>query len=79
MTWNYRVIVHMQEDDTLFEIYEVYYDINNNPVSYTKNSVGPWGLNSKELKKSLQRMVKCLDKPFLWGDEKFPQIFSEKK
>lgn len=76
-TWNYRVLVHLEEDEPLLEIHEVYYNKDGQPDGYTANSVGPWGSTRKELQESLQRMNECLNKPFLWGDEKFPQIYND--
>lgn len=65
MTWNYRVIM----DGIGLSIHEVYYH-KDGSISMTVDPVTPWGLDKKELKKSLRRMVKALDKPILDEDGK---------
>lgn len=61
--WNYRVIQGRGKIKFL-SIHEVFY-YKNGKISMTENAVPAWGLNRKELKKSLRRMIKALDKPIL--------------
>lgn len=82
MSWNHRVLVteHIDADgkvETWYAIHEVYYDENGNPDGSTKRSVDISGNTKKDLAWTLKEMTKCLDKPFLWGDDRFPQEYKK--
>ena len=82
MSWNHRVLVteytHADgEVETWFSIHEVYYDKDGKPEGPTKNAIAVAGNSKKELKWTLNEMRKCLGKPFLWGDDRFPQEYKQ--
>lgn len=64
MSWNYRVIKHSNENETWYGIHEVYYGTNDQPHSWTEDSIvisdSPEGLRL-----ILSSMMKCLDKEIL--------------
>ena len=59
-----------------FQAHEVYYDKEGTPNGYTANGITTGGENVKELEWQLGEMKKALDKPFLWGDDRFPMEYS---
>ncbi len=77
MSWNYRVLAFVQEDETVLQICEVYYDDENKPNGYTdKNTI--ISLEGKEgLKWMLSKYREALKKPILYGGDKFPQEYTE--
>ena len=81
-TWNFRVLVteHKHADGEVepwLALHEVYSDKNGNPHSYTENSVDISGNTKKELKWRIKKMKDCLGKPYLWGDDRFPQEYKK--
>ena len=82
MGWNFRVLVTETkspngEIDTWYAIHEVYYDKNKTPDAATKRSVDISGESKKDLKWRLKEMKKCLSKPPLWGDDRFPEEYKK--
>lgn len=80
MGWNHRVLatkeVHLNgESEMVFSIHEVYYDKNGIPDGYTKNPISISTDSVSGLKWTLARIKECLDKPVLWGDERFPEEY----
>jgi len=73
MTWNHRILAHKYKDQVQLQIHEVYYDENNKPKLYTKNPTKVYGENLQEINWVLEKMKECINKPILWGDNKFPQ------
>lgn len=76
MTWNYRVMQHDHEtpiigDDgkpvieTSFDIHEVYYSTDGNPVSYTSDPIAVSGESIDGLGWVLDRMREAVAKPVL--------------
>lgn len=67
MTWNHRVMIHRHDnDETYYAIHEVYYGVDGaDSVSWTDNPVAPYGETIEELRETLERMLKALDKPIL--------------
>lgn len=65
--WNYRVIRHSSpgEKEGYFEIFEVFYDKNDVPHSWTADPIHPLGTDTKELKKDINFMLEALKKPVL--------------
>jgi hypothetical protein len=78
-TWNHRVIVTPDGDGVWMAIHEVYYNEKGNPSGYTKNAISIGGNNPKEIKWVLRHMKECLDKPWLWGGDRFPQEYKPEK
>ena len=76
MSWNYRVLVHKNEDDVCLQIHEVYYDKDGKLKSYTKNGANVIGDCFLDLEWTLNEMIKCLEKPML-SAENFPNIYKE--
>lgn len=80
MSWNHRLMARVYKLPTgkteiYFEIHEVYYDKNDKPDSYTTNPVDVSGYSEKDIRWSLEMMLKCLNKPILWYGDKFPQEY----
>ena len=66
MSWNYRVL--RKEDicgDAYYEIHEVYYDEVGEPNGYTMDPIAPVGDNIEDLRETLYKMLRDLDKPVL--------------
>jgi hypothetical protein len=66
MTWNHRVVRHSQAQYNLpdwLEICEVYY-AGDEVMGHTKG-VAVGGESIEELRKTLERMLACLDKPIV--------------
>jgi hypothetical protein len=64
MSWNYRVI---RRPDGL-GIHEVYYSEDGRPISWTQDTVEPYGDSPEELRADLEHMLRALDKPILVED-----------
>lgn len=66
MTWEYRVVKHICEEDSFvwFAIYEVYHN-GENELSWTVDNKAPCGDSLDELKTDLKMMLQALDKPVL--------------
>ena len=75
MYWNHRVLASEQNGEIYFQIHEVYYDKNDKPDGYTKNSISVGGENIKEINWTLNKIKKCLKEPILWAGSKFPKEF----
>ena len=74
MSWNHRVLAELQPNGEVYlQIYEVYYDENNMPNSYTNTPVSIGSEDLKGLSWTLNKMKACLKKPVLWKGDKFPQ------
>jgi len=56
-------------EDDFYQIHEVFYDIEGNVESYTKNGVTVGGNNIEEVKWVLREMLAALDKPVLDYEE----------
>ena len=71
MGWNNRVMRRECKgyDEEWFEIHEVYYDDNDEVEGYTKDAIAPGGHSIEELRRELERMLACLDKPVLDYEE----------
>jgi len=69
MSWNHRVMKMKDGEDDFYQIHEVFYDIEGNVESYTKNGVTVGGNNIEEVKWVLREMLAALDKPVLDYEE----------
>ena len=77
MGWNHRVIVteHKNSDGSIeqyFQIHEVYYDKNDVPDGVTKHAIKICGDEISDIEWQLKKISECLEKPYLWGDDRFP-------
>lgn len=79
MGWNYRILAHQHDHVIDFQIHEVYYDKENNPISYTSNPVSVTGESIKSINWTLNKMKVSLMKPIIWAGDKFPNIYTYKK
>lgn len=76
MSWNHRVLVTDCGDGELwFLIHEVYYDDNNIPNGYTASGAVVGGYDLVDIQWDLDRFQECLNKPFLWSGDRFPEEF----
>jgi hypothetical protein len=78
MAWNYRVLAFKDKKsgEVELQISDVYYDYFGKPYVYGKfYAASTDGIEG--LKWILDRQREALDKPILWGDERFPQEFNE--
>ena len=66
MIWNHRVIRKTGDlVEYVYNIHEVYYSVNGEPETWTKNSTYPQGETLAEIEKELKRMLACCNKPVL--------------
>ncbi len=67
MSWNYRVIRHIEKEtnEFWFGIHEVYYSENGQVKHWTKYPVKPAGSSLEDLKGDITLMMKAFDKPTL--------------
>ena len=75
--WNHRVLVQKEGDDLCFTIHEVYYDDDGRPDGYTERGIEVSAETIEALRQELKHMEECLQKPMLWGDEKFPEEWKQ--
>jgi hypothetical protein len=66
MHWNHRVVRRVYKYEIEYSIHEAYYGLNkDDKPSITTESIAPYGESMAELRETLQRMLKALDKPVL--------------
>jgi hypothetical protein len=68
MSWDYRVVRHIDKDDVSYAIHEAYYDDEANPdkaTSITQCAIDPTGATLEELQEELAHIRLALDKPVL--------------
>ena len=75
MRWNHRVIAKEYNREILLQIHEVYYD-KNEPKWFTQDPIHIIGDDLEELNWTVDKIKECLNKPILWGDDKFPQEYN---
>jgi hypothetical protein len=64
MHWNHRVLRHDHPTDPYYAIHECYYDEGQTePHSWTSDPIDVVGSSVTELRETLERMLKSLDKP----------------
>lgn len=73
--WNHRVLVFPDGDDHWFQIHSVYYDDMGKPNAYGVPGAKVGGNSREELVWELSMMLACLDKPWLWGGDRFPEEY----
>ena len=64
MTWNYRVVHRVINDEDVYAIYEAYYE-GDQPISITEESVNPQGETLEELKGDFKYYLRALEQPVL--------------
>jgi len=65
MSWNFRIIKHIDNGTPWLAIHEVFYDKDDNPDSCTKNPVTVVGEDEKEVKWYLDKMSEALEEPII--------------
>lgn len=65
MSWNYRIIRQVYENEETFSIKEVYYDEFGKPEGVTIDDVSPHGATFEELMHDLSHYLLAFDKPIL--------------
>jgi hypothetical protein len=74
MSWNYRVLAFIYEDEVSFRICEVYYNKDNKPNGYIEEKATQ-AESIEGLKWCLKKQLKALKKPILIAGDKFPQEY----
>jgi hypothetical protein len=72
MSWNYRIIVVMDEDDDAeMSIHEVYYDDNNKPTSWSDEAfkLEAIAYSVDEAREHVEKILKAFDRPALIEDD----------
>ena len=64
MTWNYRVVRRVVNNEHVYAIHEAYYD-DNRTTSITEESVHPQGETLEELKRDCEHYLQALERPVL--------------
>lgn len=82
MSWNLRVVATEEPmiggpPEIDFAIHEVYYDKNGKPDGMTKNPIRVSGESIEALRWYMDKMKLALEKPILWGDDRFPQEYKQ--
>ena len=72
MSWNHRVLAYTYKDEVYFRIHEIYYNNDGIPTACTEKATCVIGESLESIKWNLTKMLECLEKPVLWGDERFP-------
>lgn len=74
--WNYRIQAHKEEAGMVFQMHEVYYEIDNKtPTGYTENPAIVIGDDMTDISWTLVEMRAALMKPVLWAGDLFPQEY----
>ncbi len=63
--WNHRVCTKTEDEETLYEIHEVYYDDENEIEAWTVNAVKPLGNTLDEIRQELTWMLEAVEQPVL--------------
>lgn len=68
----------VQEDETVLQICEVYYNDENKPNGYINKNTITSIEGIKGLKWIMSKYREALKKPILYGGDKFPQEYTER-
>lgn len=68
MTWNYRVVHRIINNEDIYAIHEAYYD-DNKKTSITEEPVHPQGESLDELKRDCEHYLQALERPVLEYDD----------
>ncbi len=77
--WNHRVLATEYNGEVYFEVHEVYYDDEGKPNAATKEAVRIGSDDIEGIRWQINRIEECLQKPVLWGDDRFPQEYKTKE
>lgn len=64
MSWNHRVVKHMEDSSPWFAIHEIYYDPDGKIDTWT-DPIEPYGEDQAELWKDLIQFCGAFDRPTL--------------
>lgn len=70
--WNHRILVTKDGDDLYYSVHEVYYE-NGVPNGSTKEAIRISSESPEGIRWTLDMIKLALDKPFIWGDDRFPE------
>ena len=67
MTWNHRIMRHTDSPDgePYYALHEVFYDEEGGKPGWTKDPVNILGESPDEIRETLERMLRALDKPVM--------------
>lgn len=74
MSFNHRVFAHENDDEIWFQVHEVFYDEDKNPVAYTEDAIKIIADDLEGMVWTLNQIKGCIDKPIL-SYENFPEIW----
>ena len=70
MSWNYRVLVEEhgkgEDREEFFAVFEVYYDENGKPDSYTTTPVAIAWSDCDDVNEVIDLYMQAFKKPYLW-------------
>ncbi len=69
MTWNYRVMKHVEEDFTYYHIHEVYYNEDGSVASCSQYQCSPFGADVEELTEDFKLMAGAFERPVIPYEE----------
>jgi archaellum biogenesis ATPase FlaH len=67
--WNYRITYRPSDIEQGYGIREVFYNDNGEPVSYTADSIEPYGESKEELISDLAYMIQAISQEVVDLDE----------
>jgi len=65
MSWNYRVLKSVDDDDDWFQLHEIYYNKDNKVNGWVKAGATVHGNSIDDLRDTLNKMLEALDKEAL--------------
>jgi hypothetical protein len=81
--WNHRVLRFEERkygmEDNYYALHEVYYNEDGKPNGYAQGAETLVSETVEGIKWYLDQFNKALEKPILWGGDKFPQEYKEEK
>ena len=69
MTWNYRVLRHVEKAEEWYQVHEVYYRENGSITSCSEEAIAPFGETVEELQEVIELMKAAFDKPAIPYDD----------
>lgn len=74
--WNHRVLAFVKNEEITFSIRKVHFE-KGIPVSYEPAGID--GHGQAECIRKVDEMLLAMNKPTLWGGERFPEEYISKK
>jgi hypothetical protein len=72
--WNHRVVRQIRDGETFYGIHEVFYGLpDESDAGWTEDPISPVGETVEELRETLERMMRALDKPVILDDDEKEQ------